>query len=116
MSITKRITILAAIAAAITLAVTMGTELSAEAGAVVVGIVCGVAAGIPTSLLLLVALTRRDQQRVAEQQRAPQSCPRVVIREETQLSVPVRSRTGYWPSLPATDGRQFYRVGDEDLE
>jgi chromosome partitioning protein len=41
MSITKRITILAALAAAITLAVTMGSELSAEAGAVVVGIVCG---------------------------------------------------------------------------
>ena len=42
------------------LAVAVGQNLSHDAAAVLIGVVCGVAAGIPTSLLLLVAINRRE--------------------------------------------------------
>jgi hypothetical protein len=46
----------------VTLAVVVGERMSTDAMAVVVGVVCGVAAGIPMSVLLMLALRRRDRE------------------------------------------------------
>jgi hypothetical protein len=54
---------------AVVLAVVVAKQMSTEAMAVVIGVVCGVAAGIPTSVLLLVTLTRRDRCRLEELER-----------------------------------------------
>lgn len=51
------------------LAVVVARQISAEAMAVTVGIVCGVGAAIPTSLLLLVVLTRSERRRMDEEER-----------------------------------------------
>lgn len=105
----------------VSLAVVIGKRMSAEAMAVVIGVIFGVAASIPTSLLI-VAATRRAQEREADQLRS--------LREQ-QRSVPpviVVSPSGGqampWfsplqvPSMPDTlDGlatRRFRVVGDEE--
>lgn len=92
----------------------VGQKLSGEAMAVVIGVVCGVAAGIPTAVLLLVALTRRDRQRIKHrtQQTAHRYAPvEVTIFEQTPV-LP----TGYWPQ-PATQPttRHWYVAIDDDL-
>jgi hypothetical protein len=105
---------------AITLAVVVGKQMSTEAMAVVVGIVCGVAAGIPTSVLLLVVLTRRERQRFEEvEHRTRQGGypPVVVIQGSGQQGLPPASHAGYWPApSPAPQSyRQFHVVGSDDL-
>jgi hypothetical protein len=58
----RRAVIAISFAFAVALAVVVGNRMSTEAMAVVVGVVCGVAAGIPMSMLILLALNRRDRQ------------------------------------------------------
>lgn len=59
----KQIGIILGTIGAIALAVTVGPTLPTEAASVLIGVVCGVAAGIPTSVLLLVAISRRERRR-----------------------------------------------------
>ena len=103
------------------LAVVIGKQMSTEAMAVVVGIVCGVAAGIPTSVLLLVVLTRRERQQFAEaEQRARHGSypPVVVIQGGTQQGLPAGPQAGYWPSSAptATIQRHFHLVGGDEKQ
>jgi hypothetical protein len=105
---------------AVTLAVIVGKELSTEAMAVVIGVVCGVAAGIPTSLLLLLALNRRDAQPDRDQdlQQARSGAPPiVVIQGGSPQSLPQGPQAGYWPAPQSGPivNRQFQVVGGDDL-
>lgn len=105
---------------AVTLAVVVGKQMSTEAMAVVVGVVCGVAAGIPTSILLLVALNKRERQRYDHIQRQEQKAnypPVVVVQGGGQAGLPPGPQAGYWPMAtpgPAMD-RQFNVVGGDDI-
>lgn len=104
----------------IALAVIVGKKMSADAMAVVVGVVCGVAAGIPTSVLLLVVLTRRDRQRMDEVQRRPGQHnypPVVVIQGGAPQALPPGSQAGYWPGPQPGPGsqREFHVVGGDEL-
>jgi hypothetical protein len=99
----------------VALAVMVARQMSAEAMAVVIGIVCGVAAGIPTSVLLLVVMSRRDAlrsqrleelEREATQRRYP---PVVVIQGGASPGLPSAPQSG-----PAVQ-RQFHVVGGDDL-
>ena len=107
---------------AVTLAVIVGKQMSTEAMAVVIGVVCGVAAGIPTSILLVVALTRRERRRAedadAERQARQGSCPPViVIQGGAPQALPPGPQSGYWPSpVPWQPARRdFHVVGGDDL-
>lgn len=103
---------------AVALAVVLGKQMSTEALAVVVGIVCGIVASIPTSLLLLVVLTRRDRQRVEEGQHQASSPPVVVIQGGGGYpGLPPAPQAGYWPiQQPSSTGdRQFHVLGGDDL-
>ena len=116
----KQIAVGLGVVFAVALAVVVGKQMSAEAMAVVVGVVCGVAAGIPTSVLLLVVLTRRDRQRTDEQerQRGQHSYPPVVvIQGGSPQALPPGSQGGYWPAPqpgPASQ-RRFQVVGGDEL-
>jgi hypothetical protein len=57
----KRVVFVLATVFCVTLAIVVGNRLSVDATALVVGVACGVLASVPTSLLLIWALTRRDQ-------------------------------------------------------
>ena len=102
------------------LAVVIGKKMSAEAMAVVIGVVCGVAAGIPTSLLLWVALTRREQRREEVARRQAGAYPPVVVIQGGGLPQALPSGNGYWagmgpPVAPPPVERQFHVVGGDDL-
>jgi len=106
---------------AVTLAIIIGKQMTTEAMAVVIGVVCGVAAGIPTSVLLLVALGRRDSLRAREEtaaRQAPASYPPVVVIQgggmQPQLPAP---SSGYWPAPNTAPlvSRKFHVVGGEEL-
>jgi hypothetical protein len=106
---------------AVALAVVVGKRMSAEAMAVVVGVVCGVAAGIPTSVLLLVVLTRRDRQRSEElehQRRQHSYPPVVVIQGGSPHALPPGSQGGYWsaPQPGPASQRTFHVVGGDELQ
>lgn len=60
----KRFLAACAVAFAITLAAFVGLRLSTDAIAIIIGAIVGVVASIPTALLI-VALTRRSQERAA---------------------------------------------------
>lgn len=116
----RQVAVVLGIVFVIALAVVVGKRMSAEAMAVVVGVVCGVAAGIPTSLLLLVVMTRRDRQRSEEAQhrvRRQDTPPVVVIQGGSQQPLSLGPQAGYWPAPhPGTAaGRRFNVVGDDDL-
>ncbi|MGD8464756.1 MAG: hypothetical protein PVI09_12900 [Anaerolineae bacterium] len=103
----------------IALGITIGKEMSAEAMAVVVGIVCGVAASIPASLLMLVAITRRDRSQTKEWQKhaAPPGYPPVMVIQGTPShSLGSGPQAGYWPAPPAgpPSQRTFHVVGGDD--
>jgi len=108
----------------IVLAVVVGKQMSNEAMAVVIGVMCGVAAGIPTAVLLLVAFTRRDRQRLEDEyaerqarQAARSYPPVVVIQGGAPQALPPGPQAGYWPvPLPGPPvNRQFHVVGGDDL-
>jgi hypothetical protein len=113
-----KVVLLLLLAFVITLGVIVGSRMSVEAMAVVVGVVCGVAAGIPMSLLIMLALRRRERQ--AEETPYPQttgrypapSPPVVVI----QGGAPVTSSLPppYYPMHTAVNEpvhRQFRVIG-----
>ena len=107
---------------AIALAIVVAKQMSTEAMAVVIGVVCGVGAGLPTSLLLLVAMTRRDHRRLDElEQRNRQaqrnSPPVVVIQGGQPQSLAPGNQAGYWP-VPQPGPvvqRDYNVVGGDDL-
>jgi hypothetical protein len=116
----KQIAVVLGLVFTVALAVVVGKQMSGEAMAVVVGVVCGVAAGIPTSVLLLVVLTRRDRQRMDEVQRRPGQHnypPVVVIQGGAPQALPPGSQAGYWPGPQPGPGsqRQFHVVGGDEL-
>ncbi len=107
---------------AIVLAVVVAKQMSTEAMAVVIGVVCGVAAGIPTSVLLLVTLTRRDRRRLEELERntghgARNYPPVVVIQGGQPQALPLGPQGGYWPAPQPQQAvtRDFNIVGGNDL-
>jgi hypothetical protein len=116
----KQVAVVVAGVFAIALAVVVGKQMSAEAMAVVIGVVCGVAAGIPTSVLLLLVMTRRDAERARrmEEQAGQRSYPPVVvIQGGMPQSLPPGPQAGYWPAPhpgPSAQ-RQFHVVGGDDL-
>jgi len=106
----------------VVLAIAVAKQLSTEAMAVIIGVVCGVGAGLPTSVLLLVALSRRDRQRLDElEQRARQRQgaypPLVVIQGGAPQAVPPAFQAGFWPTpQPSASARREFRVvGGDDL-
>jgi len=112
--------VLGAVFAAV-LAVVVGRQMSTEAMAVVVGVVCGVAASIPTSLLLLVALTRRSREHVGgvERRAGQGNHPPVVVIQGggSPPGLPSGQQAGYWPAPipgPPAD-RQWHVIGGDDL-
>ena len=116
----KQVGTLLGLVFAVVLAVVVGKQMNTEAMAVVIGIICGVAAGIPTSVLLLVVLTRRDRQKVEEierQARRGNSPPVVVIQGGAPQALPQGPQAGYWPMPHSgpTVQRQFHVVGNDDL-
>jgi hypothetical protein len=115
-----RVVVVVGLVFVITLAAVVGSRMSAEAMAVVVGVVCGVAAGIPTSVLLLLALGRRDRQPSHAHEHSAQyggSPPVVVIQGGAPQALPPSQYAGYWPAVTPGKGerRQFQVVGDEEL-
>jgi hypothetical protein len=105
---------------ALALAFVVGKQMSAEAMAVVIGVVCGVASGIPTSVLLLVVLTRRDRQRTEKlERRRGQHIypPVVVVQGGSPQALPPGSQGGYWPASQSgpVPQRQFHVVGGDEL-
>jgi anti-sigma factor RsiW len=104
---------------AVTLAIIVGKQMTTEAMAVVIGVVCGVIAGIPTSILLLVALSRRDSVRAREETAARQmsgAYPPVVVIQGGGTGQPALN-SGYWPAPNAAPlvSRQFHVVGGNEL-
>jgi hypothetical protein len=116
----KQIAVALGLVFVVALALVVGKEMSAEAMAVVVGVVCGVAAGIPTSILLLIVLTRRDRQRLDESERQARQGnypPVVVVQGAPAQPMLPGPQAGYWPA-PAPGpafNRQFHVVGGDDL-
>ena len=86
-----------------------------EAAAVVVGIVCGILAGIPTSILVLVVLSRRDRAQFEEAERhrrETQNPPVIVIRGGQPQALPPAPQ--YWLSADnQPTARHFHVVGSE---
>ena len=123
----KQVAAVLALIFVVVLAVVVGTiagRMSTEAMAVVIGVVCGLAAGIPTSVLLLVALTRRDRQRLEDEYALRQSRqaarsypPVVVIQGGAPQALPPGPQAGYWPApMPGPPvSRQFHVVGGDEL-
>jgi len=116
-----RVALLMLLVFVVTLAIVVGSRMSTEAMAVVVGVVCGVAAGIPMSVLLLVALNRRQHQpeepaygQVAGRYATPY--PPVVV---VQGGVPAANNLAppYYP-MPAVVNepahRTFRVIGEDD--
>ena len=117
----KQMVAVLGLAFAVTLAIIVGRQMTTEAMAVVIGVACGVLAGIPTSLLLLVAMTRRDSLRAREEtaaRQAPANYPPVVVIQGggMQPQQPALSG-GYWPAPNTAPlvGRQFHVVGGDEL-
>jgi hypothetical protein len=116
----RHLGILLALVFAITLAIVVGKRMSAEAMAVVVGVVCGVAASIPTSVLLLLAVSKRDRQPQDDRDQASTQRnypPVVVVQGGGQPGLTAGSGAGYWPpALSAPPARRdFHVVGGDDL-
>lgn len=119
-STVRQLGILLAVVFVVTLAIVVGKRMSAEAMAVVVGIVCGVAASIPTSVLLLLAVSRRERQSQDNRSQAGMERsypPVVVVQGGGQPGLPPGGGAGYWPSAlngPSAQ-RDFHVVGGDDL-
>jgi hypothetical protein len=116
----SKICLIVGLVFAVTLAVVVGKRMSAEAMAVVIGAVCGIAAGIPTSVLLLLVMSRRDRQQFedsGQQARVGKPPPVVVIQGGAPQALPPGMNAGYWSAPvpgPAVQ-RQFHVVGGDDL-
>ena len=119
-STARNLGILLGVIFVVTLAIVVGKRMSAEAMAVVVGVVCGVAASIPTSVLLLLAVSRRERQPVDDRAQAGAERsypPVVVVQGGGHPGLPPGAGAGYWPTAmsgPAAQ-RDFHVVGGDDL-
>jgi uncharacterized membrane protein YgcG len=109
---------------AITLAVVVGRQMSAEAMAVVVGVVCGVAAAVPTSLLLVLVLTRGERRRTQDEghhrrARSGNYPSVVVIQGGGAQGLPSPPYADYWAGpMPGPAAQRHFQVigGDELVE
>jgi hypothetical protein len=106
---------LAGIAFAMTLALVVGNRLSDEALGVLAGAVCGVGAAIPTSLLI-VAVTRRQNQGQTRTSQPEREYPPVVV-----VAPPgSQQRPNSWGALPSSFSpptqRQFTVVGEPPMD
>jgi len=116
-----RVAVVLLLAFAVTLAVVVGSRMSTEAMAVVVGVVCGVAAGIPMSVLLMLALNRRERKleepaygHAAGRYAAPYP-PVVVVQGGTPTSSSLPPP--YYPMHAVANEpvhRQFRVIGEDD--
>ena len=101
------------------LAVIIGQRMSTDAMAVVVGVLFGVTASIPTSLLV-VAVTRRAQERGAEEGRGHRERmqpPVIVVNPGGSKAAPWYSpyqSPALPPSLHGEPTRSFHIMGDEE--
>jgi len=117
----KRVVVGVAALFVVSLAVVIGKRMSAEAMAVVIGVIFGVAASIPTSLLI-VAVTRRVQEREADQLRSlreqQRSAPPVIVVGPTGGQAMPWFSPFQMPSMPdmeyAPAARRFRVVGEEE--
>ena len=119
----KQVAVAMGLIFAISLAVVVGKQMSAEAMAVVVGIVCGVAAAVPTSLLLVLVLTRGERRRPPDEgqrhARSAQYPPVVVIQGGGPQGLPSAPYADYWPGpMPGPAAQRHFQVigGDELVE
>jgi len=116
----KRVMVAAGLLFVVALAVIVGLRMSTEAMAVVIGVIFGVAASIPTSLLI-VAVTRRAQERTIEesQRYRERAQPPVIVVSPGGVSASPWSSPFQTPVLPpAVNGeptRRFHVVGDEEV-
>ncbi len=115
----KQAVVLLSLCFVIVLAVVVARQMSTEAMAVVIGIVCGVLSGIPTSVLLLVAMSRRDSAKADLLNRQTQSSypPVVVVQGGAPQAYPPTLQGGYWPAPvggPVAE-RHFHVVGGDEL-
>ena len=107
---------IAAAAFAVTLAVLVGQRLSDQAVAVLTGAICGVSASIPTSLLV-VWVTRKREQPLAQQPANPGLYPPVIVVQPPQNAAPGNPYpAGYLPPYAAPSPREFTVVGGEAEE
>jgi hypothetical protein len=107
----------------VTLAIVVGNRMSVDATALVVGVACGVLASVPTSLLLIWALTRREQAardtgRTAQIGMGNHCPPIVVVNPGQGYTRPGFGAPSFYPvtdepPLPGTP-RQFKVIGDAD--
>lgn len=120
----KHIVLMMAVAFGVTLAVMVAKEMSPEAMAVVIGVVCGVLAAVPTTVLLMLVLTRnervgRDAERERQQRREAGAYPPVVVIQGGAPQAPVlpTGMAGYWPgaAMGTIDARDFRVVGGDEL-
>jgi hypothetical protein len=121
----KHIVLMMAIAFGVTLAVMVVKEMSSDAMAVVLGVVCGVLAAVPTTVLLVLVLTRSDrlgnEASHEREQRRPQpgAYPPVVVIQGGTPHTPVLppGMGGYWPgaTMSTVDTRDFRIVGGDEL-
>lgn len=99
------------------LAIVIGKQMSADAMAVVVGVVCGIGASIPTTLLMLLLVSRRDE---AQEQTKPFShMPSVMIVNPPGGVVSPYYQppaNQYLPPLTTTGPRQFQVLGSDDYD
>jgi hypothetical protein len=117
----RKVGILLLLAFAVTLAVVIGGRMSTDAMAVVVGVVCGVAAGIPMSVLLMLALRRREREageplRAQMDARYAAPAPPVVV---IQGGTPATSNLPppYYPmhsAMAEPAHRQFRVIGEDE--
>ena len=113
----KVFTGLAVTAFAVALAMVIGQRLSDEALAVLAGAVCGVSAAIPTSLLIVAAMRRREEQADAAYPRVQP--PPIQATYPPVIVVAPPGVQQQWPnawrslppSLSAPGQRQFTVVG-----
>lgn len=106
---------LVVMAFAVTLAVIVGSRLSDEALAVLAGAVCGVGAAIPTSLLI-VAISRRRDDRQVQPSMSPGPYPPVVVVAPPGGQQRPYGWEGLPPSLAAPMQRHFTVVGGTPVD
>jgi hypothetical protein len=107
---------LAGIAFAMTLALVVGNRLSDEALGVLAGAVCGVGAAIPTSLLI-IAVTRRQDQGRARSPYSEREYPPVVVVAPPGSQNPHPAWGGRLPpSMSTPTRRQFTVVGEPPMD
>jgi hypothetical protein len=112
---TRIIVAVVGIAFAVSLAVIVGQRLSDQAISVLAGAVCGVGASIPTSLLVLWAVRRKDQEEKRPSREASSGTypPVVVVQSPPQMGRGGSHQQTYLPPNVQPMSREFTVVGGE---